>query len=60
VEIVRWCEDRMAYFMVPRYVEIRASLPKTATERIEKYRLKADGVGASWDRQAAGYKLKRH
>jgi crotonobetaine/carnitine-CoA ligase len=59
VEIVQWCEDQMAYFMVPRYVEIRASLPKTATERVEKYRLKEDGVGASWDRQAAGYKLKR-
>jgi crotonobetaine/carnitine-CoA ligase len=60
VEIVRWCETRMAYFMVPRYVEIRESLPKTATERVEKYKLKQDGAGAAWDRQAAGYVLKRN
>jgi crotonobetaine/carnitine-CoA ligase len=60
VEIVRWCEERMAYFMVPRYVEQRDSLPKTATERVEKYRLKEEGLGpTAWDRDAAGYRLRR-
>jgi crotonobetaine/carnitine-CoA ligase len=60
LEIVRWCEERMAYFMVPRYVELRDSLPKTATERVEKYRLKEEGLGpTAWDRDAAGYRLRR-
>jgi len=60
LEIVRWCEPRMAYFMVPRYVEFRDELPKTATERVEKYRLKAEGLGPSvWDREAAGYRVRR-
>lgn len=60
LEIVRWCEARMAYFMVPRYVELRESLPKTATERVEKYKLKAEGLGpGAWDREAAGYRVRR-
>lgn len=59
VDLIRWCEERMAYFMVPRYVEIRESLPKTATERVEKYKLKEEGIGNAWDREAAGYKLRR-
>lgn len=59
LELVRWCEERLAYFAVPRYIEFRDSLPKTATERVEKYKLKAEGVGNAWDREAAGYRLKR-
>jgi carnitine-CoA ligase len=58
-DIIAWCEKRMAYFMVPRYVDVRASLPKTATERVEKYRLKEEGIGSAWDREASGYELKR-
>jgi crotonobetaine/carnitine-CoA ligase len=59
LDIVRWCETRMAYFMVPRFVEVRASLPKTATERVEKYRLKQEGRAGAWDRDAAGYVVGR-
>ncbi|WP_322488694.1 ATP-dependent acyl-CoA ligase [Chloroflexus sp.] len=59
LELVRWCEERLAYFAVPRYIEFRDSLPKTATERVEKYKLKAEGVGNAWDREAAGYRIKR-
>ena len=59
LELVRWCEARMAYFMVPRYVEVRAALPKTATERVEKYKLKQEGIGGAWDREAAGYVVRR-
>lgn len=59
IDLIRWCEERLAYFAVPRYVEFRQSLPKTATERVEKYKLKAEGVGNAWDREAAGYRVKR-
>jgi len=58
-ELLTWCEDRMAYFMVPRYIQIRDTLPKTPTERVEKYKLRAEGVAASWDRDKTGYKLRR-
>jgi crotonobetaine/carnitine-CoA ligase len=60
LDLIRWCEARMAYFMVPRYVDLRPDLPKTATERVEKYRLKAEPLApATWDREAAGYRVRR-
>ncbi|MEF3272817.1 MAG: ATP-dependent acyl-CoA ligase [Chloroflexus sp.] len=59
LDLIKWCEERLAYFAVPRYVEFRASLPKTATERVEKYKLKAEGVGNAWDREAVGYRIRR-
>ncbi len=59
-EIIRWCEPRLAYFAIPRYIAFRADLPKTPSERVEKYKLKAEGVTDDcWDREAAGIKLKR-
>jgi crotonobetaine/carnitine-CoA ligase len=59
-EVIEWCENRMAYFMVPRYVQFIEAFPKTATERIEKYKLKEEGIGDAWDREKAGYIVKRN
>lgn len=60
IELLDFCEKRMAYFMVPRYIEFKKSLPKNAIEKIEKYKLVAEGVSANtWDREKAGYRLKR-
>jgi crotonobetaine/carnitine-CoA ligase len=59
-ELMRHCNDRMPYFAVPRYVEFMESLPKTPTERVEKYKLKQAGVTPNtWDREKAGYNLER-
>jgi crotonobetaine/carnitine-CoA ligase len=45
--------DRMARFMVPRYVEIAESLPKTPTQKVRKVDLRTAGVGPyTWDGQA--------
>jgi len=58
-ELIRFCAERMAYFMVPRYVEIRDSLPKNPSQRVEKYKLRAEGItAATWDREKAGVKLE--
>jgi len=58
--LIRWCEPRMAYFAIPRYIAIRATLPKTPSERVEKFKLKAEGITADcWDREKAGIQLKR-
>ncbi|MCL5957737.1 MAG: AMP-binding protein [Chloroflexi bacterium] len=60
LELIKYCEERMAYFMVPRYLRFVEALPKTPTQRVEKYRLRDEGVTPNtWDREAAGYKLKR-
>jgi carnitine-CoA ligase len=59
-ELMQYCEARMAYFMIPRYVRVVQALPKTGTERTMKYQLKATGVTTdTWDREAAGYEIKR-
>jgi carnitine-CoA ligase len=59
-ELIRWCEPRMAYFAIPRYIAIRASLPKTPSERVEKFKLKAEGITEDcWDREKAGVVLRR-
>ncbi|RIK93937.1 MAG: ATP-dependent acyl-CoA ligase [Proteobacteria bacterium] len=54
-DLIEYCEQRMAYFMVPRYVRIMDKLPKTPTERIQKYRLREEGVTPdTWDRERNG------
>ncbi|AVO43514.1 ATP-dependent acyl-CoA ligase [Simplicispira suum] len=61
-ELLHHCNDNMAYFMVPRYVEFLAQLPKTMTEKVEKYKLKEDAqrrLGEIWDREKFGIVVKR-
>jgi len=51
-ELIRYCQEQMARFMVPRYVELMDSLPKTPSLRIEKYKLKERGITPNtWDRE---------
>ena len=40
-----WCEARMPAFMVPRYLEAIAELPRTPTEKVRKKQLREQGVG---------------
>jgi crotonobetaine/carnitine-CoA ligase len=58
-ELIHFCNERMAYFAVPRYLEFVSGLPKTPTNRVEKYRLREAGVTENtWDREKAGVKLR--
>lgn len=58
-ELTGFLAARMAHFMVPRFFRIVAELPKTPTAKIQKALLRAEGVTSdTWDREAAGYKLK--
>ena len=46
--------------MVPRYLRFVAALPKTPTERVQKVRLRDEGLTAdTWDREAAGITIRR-
>ena len=59
-ELLRFLIPRMAHFMLPRYVRILPSLPKTETNKIQKAGLRKEGVTAdTWDRDAAGIVVKR-
>jgi len=59
-ELVRFLADRVAHFMVPRYVRVVDGLPKTASGKLQKHVLRATGLAeGTWDREAAGIRLKR-
>jgi crotonobetaine/carnitine-CoA ligase len=49
--LAQWCSTRMARFMVPRFVRILPSLPKTPTDKVEKFRLRKQGAAGAWDRE---------
>ncbi|KWX57579.1 AMP-binding protein [Mycobacterium sp. NAZ190054] len=60
LKLIEYCDSRMPYFAVPRFVEFREELPKTPTHRVEKYRLRAEGRTArTWDREASSFELTR-
>jgi crotonobetaine/carnitine-CoA ligase len=44
-ELLTWCDARMARYMVPRYVRVM-TLPLTPSERVEKQKLRDEGVPA--------------
>jgi acyl-coenzyme A synthetase/AMP-(fatty) acid ligase len=45
-ELLRHCKDRLEDFMVPKYVEICESMPKTGTGKISKRALATGSGGA--------------
>jgi carnitine-CoA ligase len=53
-ELRQWCRGRLAAHAVPRFVDFRSELPLTPTGKIEKYRLRAEGVTCSTDDGRAG------
>jgi crotonobetaine/carnitine-CoA ligase len=57
--LMAWCEKRLPYFMVPRYVAYADALPKTPNEKVQKYRLREAGVEGAWDREKSGYRISR-
>jgi carnitine-CoA ligase len=60
VAIIRFCETRMPYFAVPRFLEFVDVLPATENGKIQKYKLRERGItDRTWDREAAGITVKR-
>ncbi|MFC6239246.1 AMP-binding protein [Longivirga aurantiaca] len=59
-DVLRFCEGRMAYQAIPRYVEFVEEVPKTPTQRPMYGVLKERGLTpATWDREAAGFEVRR-
>jgi crotonobetaine/carnitine-CoA ligase len=51
--LVAHCEQSLAYFAVPRYIRVVDALPKTASQRVQKFVLREQGVtDATVDRGA--------
>ena len=49
-EIIEFLKPIMPKFMIPRFIKFRKSLPKTPTNRVQKAKLREEGVTAdTWD-----------
>ncbi|WP_395708571.1 ATP-dependent acyl-CoA ligase [Reyranella sp.] len=60
VAVIRFCETRMPYFAVPRFLEFVDTLPATENGKIQKYKLRERGItDQTWDREAAGITVRR-
>ncbi|MCK5418545.1 MAG: AMP-binding protein, partial [Desulfobacterales bacterium] len=59
-ELINFCKERMAYYMVPRYVDFMDEFPKTPNQKIQKFILRDKGLTSeTWDREKAGIKVER-
>lgn len=59
-DLIRFCEPRLPYFAVPRYLEFVRELPMTENGKTQKYKLRDSGITENtWDLEKSGYRLKR-
>ena len=59
-DLIRFCEGRLSYFAIPRFVDFVSELPRTESGKVQKFKLREQGRSpVTWDREAAGIKLKR-
>jgi crotonobetaine/carnitine-CoA ligase len=61
-DVIYWCADNLAYFKVPRYIEIRDDMPRTPSLRVRKDVLRQerdDLIAGCFDREAAGIQIRR-
>lgn len=59
VEVIEFLRSRVPHYMVPRYIRVVDDLPRTPSNKIEKFKLRAEGVTTdTWDRERAGIMVK--
>jgi len=58
--LIEFLRDRLAYFMIPRYVRVLPELPKTPSAKVLKTELRSAGLTPdTWDRERAGIVIRR-
>ena len=59
-ELLEHCQQQLAYFAVPRYLEFVEDLPVTSNGKVQKYVLRERGLSATtYDREREGVHLRR-
>ena len=59
-ELLDYCQDKMAYFMIPRFIDFIDELPKSEVHRTLKQILKDRGATENtYDREKTGYEIKK-
>jgi len=58
--LLEFLRERLAYFMIPRYVRVLPELPKTPSAKVLKADLRRQGITPdTWDREQAGIVIRR-
>lgn len=58
--LMEYLQPRMTHFMLPRYIRVLDTLPRTPTNKVQKHQLRQEGITAdTWDRDAAGIRVRR-
>ncbi len=59
-EVAKFINDNAPYYFVPRYMGFLPSLPYTPTNKVQKFKLREQGVGDhTWDRSKSGFQVER-
>jgi crotonobetaine/carnitine-CoA ligase len=61
-DLVEYCKLNMSYFMVPRFLVVVESLPRTPNGKVEKFKLvefAEKNRNELWDREEAGIAVTR-
>jgi crotonobetaine/carnitine-CoA ligase len=58
--LCEFINDNAPYYFVPRYLDFVDALPYTPTNKVQKFKLREEGVSdATWDLKKSGYTVKR-
>ncbi|MFX0027562.1 MAG: AMP-binding protein [Candidatus Hermodarchaeota archaeon] len=59
-ELLDYCQGKMAYFEIPRFINFIDKLPKSEVHRILKQELREAGITeTTYDREKVGYEVKK-
>jgi crotonobetaine/carnitine-CoA ligase len=59
-DLCRFVNENAPHYFVPRYLDFVESLPYTPTNKVQKFKLREQGVAdTTWDRKTAGFKVQR-
>lgn len=60
VDLIKHCQKDLPYFAVPRYFRKAETLPTTENGKIQKFKLREEGITTdTWDRETADIELIR-
>jgi crotonobetaine/carnitine-CoA ligase len=60
-QLVRFCEQRIARFAIPRFIDFVETLPLSAYGMVRRSELRERGVSpATWDRERSEQRFARH
>jgi crotonobetaine/carnitine-CoA ligase len=59
-ELLDFCNGKIPHFAIPRYVRFMNELPKNHAQRVQKFKLRDEGLTPDiWDRESVGYVVQR-